>query len=132
VTDKREHLRFAIELDATVETEKAAPVSGRTHDLSKGGLCMLTQSTLPIGTACRVKIALVFSPTEFSEQLTLPATIVWCTKTQGAFQLGVKFAQVDPQNRGYLDMFIKFLEGGAEEGGDEKPEGPDSIDPDGE
>lgn len=131
MTDQRQHLRFAIELDAIVETDGAPPLSGRTHDLSKGGLCMLAKATLPIGSACRVKIALVFSQNEFSEQLTLPATIVWCTKMQNAFQLGVKFAQLDPQARGYLDMFIKFLEGGADEGGDEEKT-PDSIDPDGD
>lgn len=129
MTDQRQHLRYAIELDATVETEKAAPLSGRTRDLSKGGLCMLTPAPLSIGTACRVKIALVFSPTEFSEQLTLPATIVWCTKLQGAHQLGVKFATLDPQSRGYLDMFIQFLDGGGEDGSDE--DGPDD-EPDGD
>jgi hypothetical protein len=131
VIDQRQHLRFAIELDAIVESDHAAPINGRTQDLSRGGLCIQARDFLPIGTACRVRIALVFSATEFSEHLTIPATIVWCTKLQGSFQLGVKFAPLDPQSRGYLDMFIKFLAAGGEEGDDEAPS-EDGPEPDGD
>ena len=60
----------------------------------------------------QVRLALVFSQTEFSEQLTIDATVVWCTPRQGRFQVGVKFAPLTPQHRAYLDLFIKFLDEG--------------------
>jgi hypothetical protein len=121
VNDKREHPRYAIELDTIIVTDDGE-LPGRSRDLSKGGFCMLAPSPMLVGTACKVRIALVFSETEFSEHLTLPATIMWCTRTQGVHQIGVKFAPLDPSSRGYLDMFMKFLEGGEEEADEEKPE----------
>ena len=39
----------------------------------------------------------MFSETEFSEHLILPATTVWCTPIKGAYQIGVKFAALDAQ-----------------------------------
>ena len=58
-----------------------------------------------------MKLALVFSENQFSEQLTLPATIVWCTPFGGGFQVGFKFGPMSPEVQGYLTLFIQFLEG---------------------
>lgn len=128
MNDQRKNPRYAIELDATIETEKAGTSQGRTHDLSKGGLCMMAKASLPVGIPCAVRIALVFSANEFSEQLTLPATIVWCTQVKTVYQIGLKFAPLNPQTRGYLDMFIKFLEGGGEESDDDDADKASEID----
>jgi hypothetical protein len=62
-----------------------------------------------------VKLALVFSETEFSEQLTLRGGIAWCTQLRGGTQIGVRFEALDAPSRGYLDLFIKFLEDGPDE-----------------
>ncbi len=110
--DNRQHPRYAVELDAEIIGADGDSVVGRTRDLSKGGFCMLSRGSMPIGTACKVKLALVFSENQFSEHLILPSTVVWCTPTQGAQQIGVKFAPLDLQNRGYLDMFMKFIADG--------------------
>ena len=114
MSEQRQHPRYAIELDSIIVVGDQA-VAGRTRDLSKGGFCMHAASALPVGSSCTVKIALVFSETEFSEHLSLAATIVWCTKVKDVYQIGIKFASLDPQSRGYLDMFMKFLEGGDDE-----------------
>ncbi|HEX9100772.1 MAG TPA: PilZ domain-containing protein [Polyangia bacterium] len=119
--EKRQHPRYAIELDAEITVAETS-VSGRTQDISRGGFCMLAQGSVPIGAAGEVKLALVFSETEFSEHLVLPAMAVWCTPMKGAYQIGVKFAPLDPQNRGYLDLFIKFLDG--DDDVDDDDEGP--------
>jgi c-di-GMP-binding flagellar brake protein YcgR len=110
MTDQRQHPRYAIELDAEVIVGGVSVV-GRTHDISRGGFCMLARSPIPVHATGEVRMALVFSETEFSEHLTLPAMTVWCTPMKGAYQIGVKFAQLDPQSRGYLDLFMKFLDG---------------------
>ena len=111
--DQRQHPRYAIELDAEI-TVAGTSVSGRTHDISRGGFCMLARQSVPVGATGEVKLALVFSETEFSEHLILPAMAVWCTPMKGAYQIGVKFTAIDQQNRAYLDLFIKFLDGGEE------------------
>ena len=111
--ENRQHPRYAIELDAEI-TVAGAKVKGRTHDISRGGFCMLAKETVPLGASGVVRLALVFSETEFSEHLELPATAVWCTPLKGAYQIGVKFGALDTQNRGYLDLFMKFLDGGEE------------------
>jgi len=116
--ENRQHPRYAIELDAEV-TVAGTSVTGRTHDISRGGFCMLASQSVPVGATCQLKLALVFSETEFSEHLELPGTTVWCTPLKGAYQIGVKFAALDAQNRGYLDLFMKFLDGGDEPDDDE-------------
>jgi c-di-GMP-binding flagellar brake protein YcgR len=116
--ENRQHPRYAIELDAEI-TVAGTSVSGRTHDISRGGFCMLAKQSVPVGASSEVKLALVFSETEFSEHLMLPATTVWCTPLKGAYQIGVKFTTLDAQNRAYLDLFMKFLDGGEEADEDE-------------
>lgn len=119
--EKRQHPRYAIELDAEVSVAGTS-VGGRTQDISRGGFCMLAKQSIPVGASGDVKLALVFSETEFSEHLILPAMTVWCTPVKGAYQIGVKFAPIDQTNRGYLDLFIKFLNGGDEDDADDEVE----------
>jgi c-di-GMP-binding flagellar brake protein YcgR len=111
--ENRQHPRYAIELDAEI-TVAGTSVTGRTHDISRGGFCMLAQGSVPVGAGGEVSLALVFSETEFSEHLVLPVTTVWCTPLKGAYQIGVKFGVLDAQHRAYLDLFMKFLDGGEE------------------
>jgi hypothetical protein len=116
--EQRQHPRYAIELDTEI-TANGQVVVGRTHDISRGGFCMLARQPIPLNTACEVKLALVFSENQFSEHLTLPATVVWCTPIKNMFQIGVKFSHLDAQSHGYLDLFMKFLDGGEDEGEDD-------------
>lgn len=122
MNEQRAHPRYAIELDAELVLEGGAVVSGRTRDLSKGGFCVYTEEPVAVSTSCRARLALVFSENSFSEQLDLPATVVWSTPVAGRHQLGIKLGQIDAQMRGYLDMFIKFLEDGEEDGEEDAEE----------
>jgi c-di-GMP-binding flagellar brake protein YcgR len=110
---RRQYPRYAIELDAVIVTPDEK-VPGRTHDLSRGGFCMLAPKPVPVGDVT-VRLSLVFSENEFSEQLELPATVVWCTPVRGTHQVGVKFGPLAPQIRSYLDVFMKLLDDSAEE-----------------
>jgi hypothetical protein len=37
--------------------------------------------------------------------------VAWCTSLFGAFQIGIKFINVDDDRARYLDMFVGFLDG---------------------
>ncbi len=106
---RRQHPRYAIELDAVIVTSNEE-IPGRTHDLSRGGFCMLARKAVDVGEVVRVRLSLVFSENEFSEHLEVPATIIWCTPVRGAHQVGVKFGPLDGTTRGYLEVFIKLLD----------------------
>jgi c-di-GMP-binding flagellar brake protein YcgR len=115
---ERAHPRYAIELDAELVVDEGHVLRGRTRDISRGGFCMLVpgaKATLRPGAPSTVRLALVFSETEFSEQLTLPALIAWCTPLRGGVQIGVRFDNLDAAARNYLDLFMKFLADGAED-----------------
>ncbi len=121
MSEQRQHPRYAIELDAEANFD-GQRFTGRTHDISRGGICFQTPHAPAMGAKGTVKLALVFSENSFSEQLELPATIVWCTPMSGAFQVGFKFEELSPALNGYLTLFIQFLEGGDDDGdGDEEP-----------
>jgi c-di-GMP-binding flagellar brake protein YcgR len=122
MNDQRQHPRYAIELDAEAEFEGQRFV-GRTHDISRGGFCVHLRQPLPLGSVGTVKLALVFSENSFSEQLSLPATIVWSTPVAGAHQVGFQFGELTPEVNGYLTLFIELLEGGREDADDEPTDG---------
>ena len=119
MTEHRQHPRYAIELDAVVHFGQGE-LFGRTENVSRGGFCMFADAALPVGDSCDVKLALVFSEDQHSEQLHLPATIVWCTPVGGRFQIGFKFTSLSPQNDEYLSLFMQYLEGDGESDEDEE------------
>jgi hypothetical protein len=116
---QRAHPRYAIELDAVLAIEGLAQaIHGRTQDISAGGFCVhapLDGPSVAPGSPCTIKLALVFSETEFSEQLSLRGTVAWSTRLKHGVQIGVKFDAIDAQARQYLDLFINFLEEGRED-----------------
>ena len=117
--EHRQHPRYAIELDAEAHFE-GKKLAGRTHDISRGGFCMLLGEPLALNTVGQIKLALVFSENSFSEQLTVPATIVWCTRVGTSYQVGFKFGALTPELEGYLTLFVQFLEGDEDDDDDEE------------
>jgi hypothetical protein len=80
---------------------------------------MRAEQAVASGSSCKVRLALVFPENQFSEHLELSGMIAWCTPIQGAFQIGVKFNNPDPQSVSFLDLFIRFLDEGSD---DDEPE----------
>lgn len=125
-SEQRAHPRYAIELDCELLVDERS-VRGRTRDISKGGFSMLSPAdtaTIAGGLPCTVRVSLVFSETEFSEQLTLQGVVMWCTHMKAGTQVGVRFDTLDKTSTGYLDMFMKFLNDGEDppaEPDDEQP-----------
>jgi len=128
MTEARQHPRYAIELEVSLHVGDTT-VDGRTRDLSRGGLCLRAPSSVPVGTECVVRLALVFSENQFSEHLELPATVMWSTRLGAVHQIGVKFGAIPDETRGYLDLFMKFLEGDDDGEGEDEDDGDEDTAP---
>ena len=107
---EREDPRYAHEAAITLNTPGHA-ISGRTSNVSRGGLCATLPEPIAVGTAIEVDIQLVFTDDLQSEPLRVPALVVWCTSLGDGHQVGVRFLPLDREKAEYLTMFLRYLGG---------------------
>jgi len=95
-------------------------VSVRTRDISRSGICLISDSELPRDLDLGVALVLSLGKEATSEPLHLTGKTAWSTPMFGKYQSGVMFVDLDADRRRYLDLFIRFVEGevgpGASEG----------------
>jgi len=109
---EREYPRYAHEAVITLRAS-GREISGRTSNLSRGGLCATLAEQIAVGTDIDVDIQLVFEDDLQSEPLRIPARVVWCTSVDDGHQVGVRFLPLDLERTEYLTMFLRFLDDGA-------------------
>jgi len=135
VLDKRRHPRFACDLEALIVMGEMRN-KARGVDISRGGMCLATDRALLVPAEVQVQLTLIFGSNSFSEPLSLPAKLVWCTKMPDGYQVGCMFHALSPEQAQYLSMFLRFLRGEvladgdpnavAEEDGEEDETDPDA------
>lgn len=78
----------------------AAPRISLTRDISPGGACLVTDASVPVGTRVRLEIALTGSRRLF----TGTGTVRWVNRIfeDSVFELGVEFAETDPESIGAI------------------------------
>ena len=108
--DRRQHPRYTIEIEARVVADDAE-FRARTRDLSRSGMCFVTQEPISVGIPVVIEAALKFSTNAFSEALPLSARVMWCTAVHEGFQVGVAFTRLQAQTGEYLELFLKYLKG---------------------
>ena len=108
--ERRQHPRYSIEIEARVVADDAE-FRARTRDLSRSGMCFVTQEALSIGIPVVIEAALKFSANAMSEALPLSARVMWCTTVHDGYQVGVAFTRLQRQTAEYLDLFLKYLKG---------------------
>ena len=108
----REYPRYAHEAVITLSSPGQA-ISGRTTNLSRGGLCATLSEPIAVGTAVDVDIQLVFADDLQSEALRIPARVVWCTSLDDGHQVGVRFLPFDSAKGENLTMFLRYLDDSA-------------------
>lgn len=106
--EERQHRRYAHEAAITL-IAPGASISGRTRDVSSGGLCATMTESLDVGTDIEVDIQLVFEDDRQSEALRLGARVVWCTSVDDGYQIGVRFLRITGETGAYLTMFLRYL-----------------------
>ena len=109
---ERQHPRYAIELECQIRRAGAggtATIHGRSRNLSLSGVSCIVLEPIEISTMVEMEIALFFGGNSFSEPLRIDATIVWCTRVSGGYQIGAKFANVRAPLRDCLTLFTEYL-----------------------
>lgn len=102
--------RFACDLEATLEVVGRPAVVGLAREISTTGICILTETPVSPGSDTNVHLRLILDWAE-SETLTLPAQILWSTRTEGHFQIGVAFGQMPVERWQRLDILLRFIAG---------------------
>jgi hypothetical protein len=111
---EREHPRYAHEATVTLVLG-GQQVTGRTNNVSRGGLCVTVGDALAVGTDLEIDLALVFDDDVKSESLRLPARVVWCTPVDDAYQLGLSFRPHDAERARYLTLFLGYIDDARDE-----------------
>lgn len=106
---QRKYPRYAHEAVITL-LPPGREVSGRTHNVSRGGLCANLSEEIAIGSRIEIDLQLVFEQEHRSEALRLPARIVWCTPIDDGYQVGAQFLPLDSETTEYLTMFLRYLD----------------------
>ncbi|MDX2022226.1 MAG: PilZ domain-containing protein [Deltaproteobacteria bacterium] len=109
--DSRKHPRFSIDVDATIKRKGIDDFKARTRDLSLTGICLIAAEPLVVGRTETISLVLAFGQGAYSEPLTLPTRVVWCTRIGSSYQIGAMFEDVSDEQDSYLDMFLQFLDG---------------------
>jgi hypothetical protein len=107
---KRQHPRYNVDLRVTVSVASVR-FQARTRDMSRAGLCLVAMQPIARDTEIGLELVLTFGADGMSEPLALLGRVAWCTALFGAYQIGVKFVNVDDDQKRYLDMFVAFLDG---------------------
>ena len=105
---QRQYPRYAHEAAITL-IAPGLEISGRTCNVSGGGLCATLSEPIAIGTEIQIAIQLVFDHGRHSEALRLPGRIVWCTWIDECHQVGVQFVALDTKTSEDLTMFLRYL-----------------------
>jgi hypothetical protein len=107
---QRQHPRYNVDIQVSVSIDKTK-LAAHTRDISRAGLCLVATKPIARDTEINLELVLTFGEDGMSEPLQLQGRVAWCTALFGAFQIGIKFINIDDERDRYLDMFVGFLDG---------------------
>ncbi len=85
---------------------------GRTCNISRGGLCAVMDTMVPLGADIEVEIQLVFDDDMRTQPLRVDARVVWCTVVDDAHQIGVLFKRLDADKTELISLLLRYLDEG--------------------
>lgn len=106
---EREHPRYAHEATVTIRAH-GTTLAGRTHNVSRGGLCANLPQPLAAGTEVELDLQLVFEEDVQSEPLTMPARVAWSTPFDDLYQIGLSFRPTDAEKSELFAIFLRLLD----------------------
>lgn len=87
----RQFIRHPVDVPVEIGTSESGPLSGlHTHDISLGGVALLSHFAVPVGANVKVRIPYMQPPFEAQ------ARVAWChPKPDEGFELGVTFLDAE-------------------------------------
>ena len=120
---EREYTRYAYNAAVTLVLG-GKRFSGKTSNVSRGGLCVMIDDALAVGTDLDVDVVLMLDDAAQSAPLRVPARVVWCTLVDDAHQVGLSFRALDAERTSYLAQLLRYLDSER----DARPKTRESID----
>ena len=108
--DSRREQRRSVDVSATISVD-GRNVAARTRDISRSGICLITETEIPRDTELKIELVLSLGSDAMSDPLLVTGRSIWCTPMFGKFQIGAMFVQVDADRRRFLDLFMRFIDG---------------------
>jgi c-di-GMP-binding flagellar brake protein YcgR len=114
--ERRKYRRFSIDLPIEYyRTESSIPGSGRTGDISEGGLLVYLSERVEVGEHLKVRCFFT-SISELMNTMETLAEVVWvilehleANGLPGNYRCGLRFTDVNPMDMEKLKVFLKSL-----------------------
>jgi len=106
--EKRRFIRFeiALKINYAIQTEPKIEKTGKTKDVSSGGMQLLTEERLEPGSRLGLK---VFIP-EALNPAHLNGTVLWSKEIpstkKASYSAGIEFGKIEEDNK---NTFLRFL-----------------------
>jgi len=110
--ERRTHKRYSVNLPLEYHrVDSPAPSSGRTGNVSQGGLLLYSSEKMEVGQQLRLKLFFPLGPELTSLEAT--AELVWVASSTdekwGTYSCGVKFLQLNQEDETNLKEFLKTI-----------------------
>ena len=114
--ERRKYPRFSIDLPIEYyRTESSIPGSGRTGDISEGGLLVYLSERVEVGEHLKVRCLFTLI-SELMNTMEIRGEVVWVVLESletnghlGKYKCGLKFTYVKPMDMEKLKVFLKSL-----------------------
>ena len=93
-TEFRKHLR----VDARVTVSYLGP----TKNMSAGGMCVMVDSPLAIGSEVQIEFALPGN----GEPIRCDAQVVWADKSRSKYEVGLVFLNISAEDKTRIEDFV--------------------------
>ena len=102
--------RLPIRLAAEVATSSMR-VTGTTRNLSSGGVCVEVDRLFDEGAEVEITLVVVEDDVEIigGRTLSLRGTVQWSAESDRAYQVGLKFVDVEPAKLKQLENVLKVI-----------------------
>jgi PilZ domain-containing protein len=86
----RQFIRHPVDVPVEIGTDESGPLSSlHTHDISLGGVALLSSFAVPAGACVKIRIACVQPAFEAH------ARVAWCHRHEEGYELGVAFLDAE-------------------------------------
>jgi len=106
IKEKRKYPREGIYFLVTCKEPSAKEQIVSSVNISEGGLLLRSKQGLKPGSVIELCINFLNHP---NKHICVNAEVVWAKKFKGFYKTGVKFVDMNPEDKNTIAEFIKYL-----------------------